>query len=79
MGVCGRSCAGMARMAGVGPKVVTQHGTCSGTGRTDVAKRGRSWIGIDRRGRRSSKEVRGPGLREAGRYRADRELSGLGV
>jgi hypothetical protein len=25
------------------------------TGRTDVAKRGRSWLGVDRRGRRSSK------------------------
>jgi hypothetical protein len=27
------------------------------TGRTDVAKRGCSWLGVDRRGRRSSKEV----------------------
>jgi hypothetical protein len=25
-----------------GPRVVTQHGTCAGTGHTDVAKRGRS-------------------------------------
>ena len=25
-----------------GPGVVTQHGTCAGTGHTDVAKRGRS-------------------------------------
>ena len=38
-----------------GSGVVTQHGTCAGTGHTDVAKRGRSWLGIDRRGRRSLK------------------------
>jgi hypothetical protein len=37
-----------------GPWVVTQHGTCAGTRPTDVAKRGRSWLGVDRRGRRSS-------------------------
>jgi hypothetical protein len=30
-----------------GPRVVTQHDTCAGTGHTDVAKRGRSWLGID--------------------------------
>jgi hypothetical protein len=36
-----------------GPKVVTHHGTRH----TDVAKRGRSWLGIDRRGRRSLKGV----------------------
>ena len=41
-----------------GPGVVTQHGTCAGTGHTDVAKRGRSWLVIDRRGRRSLKGVR---------------------
>jgi hypothetical protein len=41
-----------------GPKVVTQHGTCIGTGHTDVAKRGRSWLEIERRGRRSLKGVR---------------------
>jgi hypothetical protein len=41
-----------------GPRVVTQHGTCAGTGHTDMAKRGRSWHGIDRRGRRSLKRVR---------------------
>jgi hypothetical protein len=35
--------------------VVTQPGTCVGTGPTDVAKRGRSWLGVDRQGRRSSK------------------------
>ena len=34
-----------------GPRVVTQHGTCAGT-------RGRSWLGVDRRGRRSLKGVR---------------------
>jgi hypothetical protein len=27
------------------------------TGRTDVGKRGRSWLGVDRRGRQSSKGV----------------------
>jgi hypothetical protein len=31
-----------------GPRVVTQHGTCAGTEHTDVAKRGRFWLGIDR-------------------------------
>jgi hypothetical protein len=41
-----------------GLRVVTQHGTCASTGHTDVAKRGRSWLGIDRRGRRSLKGVR---------------------
>ena len=41
-----------------GPRVVTQHGTCAGTRHTDVAKRGCSWLGIDRRGRRSLKGVR---------------------
>jgi hypothetical protein len=28
--------------------VVTQHGTCASTRPTDVAKRGRSWLGVDR-------------------------------
>ena len=41
-----------------GSGVVTQHGTCAGSGHMDVAKRGRSWLGIDRRGRRSLKGVR---------------------
>jgi hypothetical protein len=41
-----------------GPRVVTQHGTCAGTGHTNVAKRGRSWLGIDRRGHLSLKRVR---------------------
>ena len=40
-----------------GSGVVTQHGTCAGIGHTDVAKRGRSWLGIDRRGHRSLKGV----------------------
>jgi hypothetical protein len=40
------------------PRVAIQHGTCAGTGHTDVAKRGHSWLGIDRRGRRSLKGVR---------------------
>jgi hypothetical protein len=31
-----------------GPRVVTQYGTCAGTGHTDVAKWGLSWLGIDR-------------------------------
>jgi hypothetical protein len=34
--------------------VVTQHGTCAGTRSMDVAKRGCSYLGVDRRGRRSS-------------------------
>ena len=41
-----------------GSGVVTQHGTCAGSRHTDVAKRGRSWLGIDRRGRRSLKGVK---------------------
>ena len=36
-----------------GSGVVTQHGTCAGTGHMDVAKRGRSWPRVDQRGRRS--------------------------
>jgi hypothetical protein len=40
------------------PRVVTQHGTCVGAGHIDVAKRGRSWLGIDQRGHRSLKGVR---------------------
>jgi hypothetical protein len=40
-----------------GPRVVTQHATCAGTRHTDVPKRGRSWLGIGRRGRRSLKGV----------------------
>ena len=41
-----------------GSGVVTQHGICASTGCTDVAKRGRSWLEVDRRGRRSLKGVR---------------------
>jgi hypothetical protein len=37
-----------------GPRVVTWHGN-DDTRHIDVAKRGGSWIGVDRRGRRSSK------------------------
>jgi len=41
-----------------GPRVVKQHGTCASNGCIDVAKRGHSWLGVDRRGRRSLKGVR---------------------
>ena len=41
-----------------GSGVVTQHGTCAGTEHMNVAKRGRSWLVIDRRGRRPLKGVR---------------------
>jgi hypothetical protein len=41
---------GMVRM------LLTGRTVCS-TGHTNVGKRGRSWLGVDRRGRRSSKEV----------------------
>jgi len=30
-----------------GPRVVTQHNTCDVAGHMDVAKRGRSWLGVD--------------------------------
>jgi hypothetical protein len=41
-----------------GPRVVTWHGMAyDDTRHTDVAKRGGSWIRVDRRGRRSSKGV----------------------
>jgi hypothetical protein len=40
------------------PRVVTQHGTYIGTGHMDMANRGCSWLGIDRRGHQSLKEVR---------------------
>jgi hypothetical protein len=36
---------------------VAYRGTRVGTGRMDVTKRGSSWTGVDRRGRRSSKGV----------------------
>jgi hypothetical protein len=41
-----------------GPRVVTQHDTYVGTGHTDVAKRGCSWLEIERRGCRSLKGMR---------------------
>jgi hypothetical protein len=45
---------GIWRMSHVGPE--WSHGMASGdTRHTGVAKRGGSWIGVDRRGRRSSK------------------------
>jgi hypothetical protein len=36
---------------------VARRGTWVSTGRMDVSKRGSSWTGVDRRGRRSSKGV----------------------
>jgi hypothetical protein len=54
MGVCGLGGSGIWRMAHVGPE--WSHGMAyDDTRHTDVAKRGGSWIGVDRRGRRSSK------------------------
>jgi hypothetical protein len=41
-----------------GPRAVIQHGTCAGTGHTDMAKRGCSWLGINRRGCWALKVVR---------------------
>jgi hypothetical protein len=53
-GVCGLGGSGIWRMAHVG--LEWSHGmTYDDTRHIDVAKRGGSWIGIDRRGRRSSK------------------------
>jgi hypothetical protein len=55
-GVCGIGGSGIWRMAHVGPE--WSHGMAyDDTRHTDVAKRGGSWIGVDRRGRRSSKGV----------------------
>ena len=45
-GHCARACGGSVR---------GHLGCAVGTGRTDVTKRGRSWLGVDRRGRRSLK------------------------
>jgi hypothetical protein len=54
MGVCGLGGLGIWRMAYVGPE--WSHGmACDGTRHTDVAKKGGSWIGVDRRGRQSFK------------------------
>jgi hypothetical protein len=53
-GVCGLGGSGIWRMAHVGPE--WSHGMAyDDTRHTDVAKRGGSWIGVDRRGRSSSK------------------------
>jgi hypothetical protein len=53
-GMCGLGGSGIWRMAHVGPE--WSHGMAyDNTRHTDVAKRGGSWIGVDRRGRRSSK------------------------
>jgi hypothetical protein len=53
-GVCGLEGSGIWRMAHVGSE--WSHGMAyDDTRRTDVAKRGGSWIGVDRQGRRSSK------------------------
>jgi hypothetical protein len=54
MGVCGLGGSGICHMAHVGPE--WSHGMAyDDTRHTDVTKRGGSWIGVDRRGRRSSK------------------------
>ena len=55
MGVCGLGGSGIWRMVHVGPD--WSHGmSYDDTRHTDVAKREGYWIGVDRRGRRSSKE-----------------------
>jgi hypothetical protein len=52
--VCGLGGSGIWPIAHVGPE--WSHGMAyDGTRHTNVAKRGGSWIGVDRRGRRSSK------------------------
>jgi hypothetical protein len=53
-GVCGLGGSAIWRMAHVGPEW-SHDMAYDGTRHTDVAKRGGSWIGVDRRGRRSSK------------------------
>jgi hypothetical protein len=54
--VCGLGGSGIWRMAHVGPE--WSHGMAyDDTRHTEVAKRGGSWIGVDRRGCRSSKGV----------------------
>jgi hypothetical protein len=53
--VCGLRGSGIWRMVHVGPD--WSHGmSYDDTRHTDVAKREGYWIGVDRRGRRSSKE-----------------------
>jgi hypothetical protein len=52
--MCGLGGSGIWRMVHVGPE--WSHGMAyDDTRHTDVAKRRGSWIGVDRRGRRSSK------------------------
>jgi hypothetical protein len=54
--VCGLGGSGIWRMVHVGPE--WSHGMAyDDTRHTDVAKRGGSWIGVDQRGRWSSKGV----------------------
>jgi hypothetical protein len=53
-GVCGLGGSGIWRMAHVGPEW-SHDMAYDDTRHTDVAKRGGSWIGVDRQGRRSSK------------------------
>jgi hypothetical protein len=57
-GVCGLGGSGIWRMAHVGPEW-SRVMAYDDTRHTDVAKRGGSWIGVDRQGRRSSKGVFG--------------------
>jgi hypothetical protein len=55
-GVCGLAGSGIWRMAHVGPE--WSHGMAyDSTRHTDVAKRGGSWIGVDRQGCQSSRMV----------------------
>jgi hypothetical protein len=65
MGVCGLGGSGIWRMAHVGPK--WSNGMAyDDTRHINVAKRGGSWIGVDRRGCRSSKgldcDILAPGM-----------------
>jgi hypothetical protein len=55
-GVCGLGDSGIWHMAHVGPEW-SHDMAYDDTRHTDVAKRGVSWIGVDRQGRRSSKGV----------------------
>jgi hypothetical protein len=64
-GVCGLGGSSIWRMAHVGPK--WSHGMAyDDTRDIDMANRGGSWIGVDRRGRRSSKgldcDILAPGM-----------------
>ena len=55
-GVCGLGGSGIWRMTHAGPEW-SHDMAYDDTRHTDMAKRGGSWIGVDRRGRRSSKGV----------------------